>query len=92
MDIGVGSGCIILTILKEKKTFQGTGIDISKKCINTSKINAKILKVDKRIRFYKSDVDKFSFGKYDIIVSNPPYIVKHKIKYLERNVAEFEPR
>ena len=92
LDIGVGSGCIILTILKEKKTFQGTGIDISKKCINTSKINAKILKVDKRIRFYKSDVDKFSFGKYDIIVSNPPYIVKHKIKYLERNVAEFEPR
>ena len=85
MDIGVGSGCIILTILKEKKTFQGTGIDISKKCINTSKINAKILKVDKRIRFYKSDVDKFSFGKYDIIVSNPPYIVKHKIKYLQKN-------
>ncbi|MDB3982351.1 peptide chain release factor N(5)-glutamine methyltransferase [Candidatus Pelagibacter sp.] len=91
LDIGVGSGCILLTILKEKKNFYGTGIDISKKCLNISKINAKHLKVEKRTKFYKTDVDKFVQGKYDLIVSNPPYINKNKLKYLEKDVAKFEP-
>ena len=92
LDIGVGSGCILLTILKERKNFYGTGIDISKNCINISKINAIRLKANKRVRFYKSDVDKFAQGKYDLIVSNPPYIKKNNIKYLERDVANFEPK
>ena len=92
LDIGVGSGCILLTILKERKKFYGTGIDISKNCINISKKNAKNLKVEARTRFYKTDVDKFAFGKYDLIVSNPPYINKHVLKYLEKDVAMFEPK
>ena len=92
LDIGVGSGCILLSILKERKTFYGTGIDKSGKCIKISKINAANLKVCSRLKFYKSDVDKFNLGKYDFIISNPPYIKKHKIKYLERDVADFEPR
>ena len=92
LDIGVGSGCVLLSILKEKKNFYGTGIDISKKCINISKKNAIKLKLDSRVRFYKSDVDKFSLGKYDLIVSNPPYIKNYNLKYLERDVANFEPK
>ena len=92
LDIGVGSGCILLSILKERKNFYGTGIDISKKCLKISKINAINLKVNSRLKLIKSDVDKFNLGKYDLIVSNPPYIKKHKIKYLERDVAEFEPK
>ena len=92
LDIGVGSGCILLTILKEKKNFYGTGIDISKKCLNISKINAKNLRVESRSRFYKSDVDKFSIGKYDLVVSNPPYIKKYNLKYLEKDVVNFEPK
>jgi release factor glutamine methyltransferase len=92
LDIGVGSGCILLSILKEKKNFYGTGIDISKKCLNISKINAKNLKLETRIKFYKTDVDKFSFGKYDLIISNPPYINKFDLKYLDKDVARFEPR
>tara|TARA_Y100000741_G_scaffold272583_1_gene212693 strand:+ start:453 stop:1295 length:843 start_codon:yes stop_codon:yes gene_type:complete len=92
LDIGVGSGCILLSILKDKKNFYGTGIDISKNCIKISKKNALKLKVNSRVRFFKSDVDKFSLGKYDLIVSNPPYIKKNKIKYLEKEVANFEPR
>ena len=92
LDIGVGSGCILLTILKEKKNFYGTGIDISQNCLNISKINAINLKVDSRARFYKSDVDKFAQGKYDLIVSNPPYIIKSDLKYLERDVVNFEPK
>ena len=92
LDIGVGSGCILLSILNERKKFYGTGIDISKNCINISKINAKNLNVNTRTKFYKTDVDKFYFGKYDLVVSNPPYINKHNIKYLDRDIAKFEPK
>ena len=92
LDIGVGSGCILLTILKERKNFYGVGVDISKKCLNISKINAKNLKVDARAKFYKTDVDKFAQGKYDLIVSNPPYINKLSLKYLEKDVVNFEPK
>ena len=92
LDIGIGSGCILLTILKEKKCFYGTGIDISKNCLNISKINAKNLKVEARTKLYKTDVDKFCLGKYDLIVSNPPYIKKLDLRYLERDVAKYEPR
>ena len=84
LEIGVGSGCIILSILKERENFYGTGIDISKNCLNISKINAANLKVTSRLKLYKSDVDKFNLGKYDLIVSNPPYIKTSKLKYLER--------
>ena len=92
LDIGVGSGCILLSILKERKNFYGTGIDISKKSLNICRINAEKLKVASRVKLYKSDVDKFDFGKYDLIVSNPPYINTCKLKYLERDVAIFEPK
>jgi release factor glutamine methyltransferase len=92
LDIGVGSGCILLSILNERKKFYGTGIDISKNCINISKINAKKLKLSTRTKFYKTDVDKFYFGKYDLIVSNPPYINKQSLKYLDKDVAKFEPK
>ena len=92
LDIGVGSGCILLTILKERKNFYGVGVDISKKCLNISKINAKNLEVSSRVKFFKSDVDKFDIGKYDLIVSNPPYIKKLDLKYLEKDVVNFEPK
>ena len=92
LEIGIGTGCIILSILKERKSFYGTGIDISKSCINISKLNAIKLKVSSRLKLYKSNVDKFTLGKYDLIISNPPYIKKSKLKYLEKDVAKFEPK
>ena len=92
LDIGVGSGCIILSILKEKRNFYGTGIDICKNSLEISRLNAKKLFVDERVKFYKSDVDKFVQGKYDLIVSNPPYIKKCDLKYLESDVLKFEPK
>ena len=92
LDIGVGSGCILLTILKERRNFYGVGIDISKKCLNISKINAKNLEVSSRVKFFKTDVDKFAQGKYDLVVSNPPYIKKLDLKYLEKDVINFEPK
>ena len=92
LDIGVGSGCILLSILQERKNFYGSGIDISKNSLEISKINAKKLFVDERVKFYKSDVDKFTQGKYDLIVSNPPYIKRCDLKYLDRDVYKFEPK
>ena len=78
--------------MNDRKNFYGTGIDISKRCLKITKINADKLRVSNRIKLFKSDVDKFNLGKYDLIVSNPPYIKTFKIKYLERDVAEFEPK
>ena len=92
LEIGIGSGCILLSILKEKKNFYGTGIDISKSCLKISKLNAIKLKVSSKLKLYKSNVDKFTLGKYDLIISNPPYIKKSKLKYLEKDVAKFEPK
>jgi release factor glutamine methyltransferase len=92
LDIGVGSGCILLSLLKEEKNFYGTGIDISAKCISLSKINAQRLGLINRVKFFKSDIDNFSNGKYDLIISNPPYINKYDFKYLDKDIANFEPK
>ena len=92
LDIGTGSGCILLSILKEKPLFHGVGIDISKKCINMSRKNAYKLKIDNRVKFFKTDVDNFVDGKYDLIISNPPYIKKFELKYLDKDIVDFEPK
>ena len=92
LDIGTGSGCILLSILKERPNFYGTGIDISKKSINVSKINTKQLNLMNRVKFFHSSVDNFNIGKYDLIVSNPPYIKLLDLKYLEKDVVNFEPK
>jgi release factor glutamine methyltransferase len=92
LDIGTGSGCILLSILKERPNFYGTGIDISKKSINVSKLNAKQLNLTSRVKFFHSSVDNFKIGKYDLIVSNPPYIELFNLKYLEKDVINFEPK
>jgi len=92
LDIGTGSGCILLSILKERPNFYGTGIDISKKSINVSKFNANKLHLTNRVKFIHSSVDNFIIGKYDLIVSNPPYIKLVNLKYLEKDVINFEPK
>ena len=92
LEIGVGSGCVILSILKEKKNFLGKGIDIDKDCIRLCKINADKLKVNHRLKLYKSDIDNFNLGKYDLIISNPPYIKKLDLNYLDEDVIKYEPK
>ena len=91
LEIGVGSGCVILSILKEKKSFLGKGIDLSKDCIKICKKNATNLKVQDRLKLFKSDIDNFSSGKYDLIISNPPYIKKLDFKKLDKDVINYEP-
>ena len=91
LDIGIGSGCILLSILKEKKNFIGTGIDISNKSLQISKVNGQKLRINNRLRLFKSNIDNFNTGKYDLIVSNPPYIKKSNLKCLEKDIG-FEPK
>ena len=92
LEIGVGSGCILLSVLREKKGFIGTGIDISMGCLKICKNNIKKLKISNKIDLFKSDIDNFNYGKYDLIISNPPYIKKTDLKYLEKDVINFEPK
>ncbi len=92
LDIGTGSGCIILSILKERKKCYGVALDISKKALNVAKFNAKMQQIKNRIKFVNSDIDKFNSGKYDVILSNPPYIKNSDIKYLDKDICFFEPK
>ena len=91
LDIGIGSGCILMSILKEKKNFIGTGIDISDKSLQISKVNGQKLRLNNRFKLFKSNIDNFNTGKYDLIISNPPYIKKSNLKCLEKDIG-FEPK
>ena len=92
LDVGVGSGCILLSILNEKKNFYGTGIDICGKSLSICRVNSHKLGLKKRVRLFKSNIDNFQYGKYDLIISNPPYIKKYDLKCLEKDVIGFEPK
>jgi len=92
LDVGAGSGCIIISILLERRKSLGVAIDISKKALNVAKYNAKIQHIENRIKFVNSDIDKFFIGKYDLVVSNPPYIKNYIINYLDDDVKLYEPR
>ncbi len=92
LDIGFGSGCILLSILKERKDFRATGVDISNHALKVCKINAYKLGVKNRLKLFKSDIDKFNNEKYDLIISNPPYIKNLDLTYLEKDIIKFEPK
>jgi len=91
LDIGTGSGCILLSLLKELNLSRGTGIDISPKAIKTAKINSKNLNLLNRAKFKAFDLNKYHMGKYDLIVSNPPYIPSRNIKNLSKDIINHEP-
>ncbi len=92
LDIGVGSGCILISLLKEKIKWRGTGIDVSKFALKNAKYNAKIQQVENRIKFINSDIDNITHKKYDLAVSNPPYINKIEYNNLDLGVKYYEPR
>ena len=92
LDIGTGSGCILLSILKELKNSYGTGIDKSFKALTIAKKNSRKLNLLRRAKFIHCDVDNFNFGNYDVVVSNPPYICSRRIGYSGEDIKGFEPR
>ena len=90
LDVGVGSGCITYSILNEIKKSRGLGIDISKKSLINAKINLK--KFKNRAKLMKRSIDDITHTKFDLIVSNPPYIVKREINRLSQDIKKYEPR
>ena len=92
LEIGIGSGCIILSILKEKKSFLGKGVDVSKDSLKVCKSNAYKLGLINRLKLFKSDIDNFLIGKYDLIISNPPYIKNLDFKNMDDDVVKYEPK
>ena len=91
LDIGTGSGCIMLSILKERPKCHGTAIDISKKALKVAITNAKMHHLQNKIKFINNDIDKFNYNKYDFILSNPPYINSIDIKRLDKDIILYEP-
>lgn len=93
LDLGTGSGCILLSLLRERKNCIGTGVDISKEALDVAKENATALGVVERTTLINKSwiEDNFAIGKYDMIVSNPPYIPRKEITLLEKEVKEFDP-
>lgn len=95
LDLCTGSGVILITLLLEFINSFGTGIDISKEAISVSKKNADINNVSDRCNFFENDIlTGINFDendKYDIVVSNPPYIKSKDIKILDNSVRKYDP-
>jgi release factor glutamine methyltransferase len=91
LDIGTGSGCILLSILAECKKASGTGLDISKNALKVAKKNAKLLDLSLRSKFVNKSISDYFPGKFDLIVSNPPYIKSPEMFKLPPDVKNFEP-
>lgn len=91
LELGTGSGCLILSLLKEMKLFRGIGTDISYGALKVAKENALRMGLDKKISFICGDWLEALDGIYDIVLVNPPYIPSNEIKYLMPEVALFDP-
>ena len=92
LDIGVGTGCIMLSILSELNNSRGLGIDVCNKAISVAKINLQNMNFNKRASLKCRSIDTIYSKKFDLIVSNPPYIVKREINQLSEDIKKFEPQ
>ena len=92
LDIGTGSGCIVISLLSSLKTSNGVGIDISKNAILMAKKNALKHKLSRRVKFLNKSINNIFSKKFDLIVSNPPYVDSKDIKNLSDDIKRFEPR
>ena len=92
LDIGTGSGCIIVSLLSTLKQSFGTGVDNSKKAILIAKKNVTRHKLDNRIKLFNKSFENIFDKKFDLIVSNPPYIERNALKNLSEDIKKYEPR
>ncbi len=92
LDIGTGSGCILIGLLMELKHSNGIGIDISNKAISIAKKNAKKHLLNKNVKFFTKKIEAINQGLFDLIVSNPPYIKTGLLVNLERDIKIYEPK
>jgi len=92
LDIGTGSGCIIISLLSSLTKSIGIGVDISKNAISVAKNNAFKYKLSNKVKFFNKTIDDVFGKKFDLIVSNPPYIKRKDIKNLSDDIKRYEPR
>ena len=92
LDVGTGSGCIIISLIKERSKCKATAIDISIKAINVAKTNAKLHQLENKINFINIDIDKYKSNNYDLIISNPPYINSIELNRLDDDIKSHEPK
>ncbi len=91
LDIGTGSGCIILSLLSNLEKSVGLGVDVSNKGILIANKNAKRHELSNRVKFLNKSFESIFSKKFDLIVSNPPYIERKNIKNLSEDIKRFEP-
>ena len=92
LDIGTGSGCIVVSVLKERPKCLATAIDISIKALNVAKTNAKLHQLENKINFINIDIDKYKSSNYDLIISNPPYVNSIDLNRLDDDIKFHEPK
>jgi len=92
LDMGTGSGCILISLLSELKKSRGTGIDISKKALIIAKKNIEQHKMQNKIKLFNKSLDSKFYKKFDLVVSNPPYIRSLEIQRLAEDIKKYEPR
>ena len=92
MDLGTGSGCLLLAFLSERPKAEGLGVDISEEALAVAKRNTANLGMDKRARFLRSDWMGAFSGIWDVIFINPPYILEGDLDGLDPEVGRYEPR
>ena len=91
LEVGIGSGCIMLSLLNHLKYSKGIGIDVCKKTLKNSEINLKRFKLENKCKLFHKSVDELNNIKFDLVISNPPYVVKRNIKRLSNDIKRFEP-
>ena len=93
LDIGTGSGCILISLLKELAKAKGIGVDRSSKAIAIAKKNSISQQVDNRALFKSVNLEEIKFDKkFDLIVSNPPYLPDVSLKNLNSDIKLYEPK
>ncbi len=91
LDLGTGTGAIIITLLAERADAAGVATDLSEHALKVAQTNADALGVSDRLNLRTSDWFENVSGRFDLIVSNPPYIPSHEIAGLAREVREHDP-
>lgn len=91
LDLGTGSGCILLSLLAERPDVTGVGVDLSDAALEVARLNARTLNIADRVEFVVSDWFTKVAGAFDLIVSNPPYISQAEMAGLAPEVQNHEP-